>query len=80
MAGRLSDDQRVAGYRVLVNGRIVGTSPFTPIDTAATTTGTTFTLTGLQPGHRYLVTVEAGDTAGKWTGGGPARTIRTLRS
>lgn len=73
------DDQRVAGYRVLVDGRIVGGGPFTPIDTAATTTGTTYTLTGLQPGHRYTVVVEAGDATGKWTGDGPTSVIRTPR-
>ncbi|WP_345460319.1 fibronectin type III domain-containing protein [Actinoallomurus oryzae] len=71
-----TDDQQVAGYRVLVNGHPVGTGPFTPINTAVTTRDTAYTLTGLTPGRRYVITVEAGDTAGKWTGGGPGRVIR----
>lgn len=72
-----TDDRGVTGYRVLVDGHVAGAGPFTPVDTAATTTGTTYTLSGLLPGHRYLVAVEAGDAAGKWTGTGPRRTVRT---
>jgi exo-poly-alpha-galacturonosidase len=73
-----TDDQRVAGYRVYVDGRPVdGSTPFTPINGASTTTDTTFTVTGLAPNTEYRFTVQAGDTANRWTGSGPTATIRT---
>src|SRR5262249_55503887 len=76
-----TDDQQVAGYRVYVNGRpITSGQEFTPIDTAATTSGLTWTVTGLNPGTRYTFTVQAGDTAGKWTGSGPSVAVTTKRS
>jgi exo-poly-alpha-galacturonosidase len=72
------DDQQVIGYRVYVNGVPVTTGePFTPINGANTVTGTTFTVTGLQPGTLYRFTVEAGDSAFRWTGSGPSVVIRT---
>jgi exo-poly-alpha-galacturonosidase len=75
-----TDDQGVIGYRVFVDGAPVPTGAvFTPIDTAATTAGTTFTVTGLRPGTTYTIAVEAGDAAGKWTGSGPRLTVRTHR-
>jgi hypothetical protein len=52
---------------------------FSPVDTGATTAGTTYTVTGLTPGTRYTVTVLAGDAAGKWTSDGPSVTLRTGR-
>jgi exo-poly-alpha-galacturonosidase len=73
-----TDDQRVAGYRVYVNGKpIEGATPFTPINDASTTTDTTFTVTGLQPDTRYRFTIQAGDPANKWTGSGPSTTTET---
>ena len=73
-----TDDQQVAGYRVYVNGQPVeGAVPFTPINGASTTTATTFTVTGLRPDTRYRFTVQAGDTASKWTGSGPSTTVET---
>jgi exo-poly-alpha-galacturonosidase len=73
-----SDDMLVAGYRVYVNGAPVEAGvAFTPINDARTTDGTTFTVTGLRPGTRYRFTVQAGDTANKWTGSGPSVTART---
>jgi exo-poly-alpha-galacturonosidase len=76
-----TDDQQVAGYRVYVNGQpITNGQAFTPIDTAATTSELTWTVTGLAPGTRYTFTVQAGDTAGKWTGSGPSVVVTTKRS
>lgn len=73
-----TDDQRVTGYRVYVNGRPVeGAVPFTPINGASTTADTTFTVTGLQPDTEYRFTVQAGDAANRWTGSGPTGTVRT---
>jgi exo-poly-alpha-galacturonosidase len=70
-----TDDQRIAGYRVygrpVTEGRL-----FTPVNEANTTAATTYTVSGLAPGTRYTFTVQAGDTADKWTGSGPARTVR----
>jgi exo-poly-alpha-galacturonosidase len=68
----------VAGYRVYVDGRPVG-GPFTPIDTASTTTETTFTYAGLSPRTVHRFTVQAGDSAGRWTGSGPSVVVRTAR-
>jgi exo-poly-alpha-galacturonosidase len=73
-----TDDQRVTGYRVYVNGRPVeGAVPFTPINGASTTADTTFTVTGLQPDTAYRFTVQAGDQANRWTGSGPSTTAHT---
>lgn len=73
-----TDDQRVSGYRVYVDGQpIEGATPFTPINAASTTTDTTFTVTGLRPDTRYRFTVQAGDTANRWTGSGPSTTVET---
>jgi exo-poly-alpha-galacturonosidase len=73
-----SDDQQVIGYRVYVNGVPVTTGEaFTPINGASTVTGTAYTVTGLKPGTLYTFTVEAGDSAFKWTGSGPSVVIRT---
>jgi len=73
-----TDDQRVTGYRVYVNGRpVVGAVPFTPINSASTTADTMFTVTGLQPDTEYRFTVQAGDAANRWTGSGPRTTVRT---
>jgi exo-poly-alpha-galacturonosidase len=72
------DDRGVIGYRIVVDGEPVpGDEPFTPTNTAATTTATTFTVTGLEPGTTHTVCVEAGDAAGKWTGSGPCRSVVT---
>jgi hypothetical protein len=69
-----TDDMRVIGYRVCVIGRqIEGAVPFTPINAASTT----FTVTGLRPNTTYRFTVQAGDSANKWTGSGPSVTVRT---
>jgi len=76
-----TDDRQVAGYRIYVDGRpVTNGQAFTPIDTAATTSGLTWTVTGLAPGTRYTFTVQAGDTAGKWTGSGPSVVVTTKRS
>ncbi|HKT01823.1 MAG TPA: fibronectin type III domain-containing protein [Rugosimonospora sp.] len=72
------DDQRVIGYRVLVDGNPVGgDAPFTPINTTVTVAGTSFTVTGLAPGTRYAVAVEAGDAMGRWSGPHPMALVRT---
>jgi exo-poly-alpha-galacturonosidase len=72
------DDLSVTGYRVYVNGRpIEGSIPFTPINGASTTTDTTFTVTGLKPDTEYRFTVQAGDSANKWTGSGPTVAVET---
>jgi exo-poly-alpha-galacturonosidase len=70
-----TDDQGVVGYRVYVDGQPVG-SGFTPVNTAATTASTSYRITGLAPGSRHTVRVEAGDAAGRWTGSGPVVTLR----
>jgi exo-poly-alpha-galacturonosidase len=49
------------------------------VDEANTTTGTTYTVTGLTPAATYTVTVQAGDEAGKWTGSGPRLRVTTRR-
>jgi len=73
-----TDDMAVAGYRVYVDGQPVeGAVPFTPINGASTTTDTTFTVTGLSPRTTHRFTVQAGDSANKWTGTGPSVTVRT---
>jgi exo-poly-alpha-galacturonosidase len=73
-----TDDQRVIGYRVYVNGQPVeGAVPFTPVNSASTTADTMFTVTGLQPDTSYRFTVQAGDQADRWTGSGPSTTVRT---
>ncbi|HXM59073.1 MAG TPA: fibronectin type III domain-containing protein, partial [Candidatus Dormibacteraeota bacterium] len=73
-----TDDMRVTGYRVYVNGQpLAGAVAFTPIDDASTTPDTAFTVTGLQPRTLYRFTVQAGDSASKWTGSGPSLTVRT---
>lgn len=73
-----ADDMTVIGYRVYVNGQPVQNgTPFTPINGASTTAGTTFTVSGLQPHTFYRFTVQAGDSANKWTGSGPSVVVRT---
>ncbi len=68
----------MAGYRVYVDGVPVTSGvAFTPVNSARTTAETSFTLTGLEPHTAYRITVEAGDGANKWTGSGPAVTVRT---
>jgi len=73
-----TDDQRVTGYRLYVDGRPVeGAVPFTPVNGASTTADTTLTVTGLQPDTSYRFTVQAGDSANRWTGSGPSTSART---
>lgn len=72
------DDQGVTGYRIYVDGQPTGTG-FTPVNVVATTTATSYRITGLTPGARHTVRVEAGDAAGRWTGSGPVVTLRTVR-
>jgi exo-poly-alpha-galacturonosidase len=72
-----TDDLQVAGYRVYANGQpIEGAVPFTPVNGASTTTGTTFTVTGLRPDTTYRFTIQAGDAANRWTGSGLSTTVR----
>lgn len=72
------DDQAVIGYRLYVDGvPVPGAVPFTPANTAATTIWPAYRLTGLRPHTRYLITVAAGDSAGKWTRPIAARWVRT---
>jgi exo-poly-alpha-galacturonosidase len=71
-----TDDQRVLGYRVYVDGRPVTLGQtFTPVNGAATTTGLTYTVSGLARGTRHTITVQAGDPANRWTGSGPSLTV-----
>jgi exo-poly-alpha-galacturonosidase len=72
------DDQAVTGYRLYLDGvPVPGGGPFTPVNTAATTTGPAYRLTGLRPHTEYLIMVVAGDSAGKWTRPGPVLRVRT---
>jgi exo-poly-alpha-galacturonosidase len=72
------DDIEVTGYRVYVNGVPVDHQvAFTPVNEASTTTGSSYTITGLTPGTTYTFTVQAGDEAGKWTGSGPSLRVTT---
>ncbi len=73
------DDKGVIGYRVLVDGVPAGTGDVTPIDPTATTTGTTYTVTGLTPGTSYTIAIEAGDAMGRWSGPHPTATVTTKR-
>ncbi|MFI6079322.1 fibronectin type III domain-containing protein [Actinoplanes sp. NPDC051343] len=71
------DDKGVTGYRVLVDGVPAGTGDFTPISTTATTTGTTYTVTGLAAGARHTIGIEAGDAMGRWSGPHPTAVVTT---
>lgn len=72
------DDQRVAGYRVYQDGRPVPAGAvFTPVDGAATTAGTAYTVAGLAPHTTYVFTVQAGDGVNRWSGRGPSLRITT---
>jgi exo-poly-alpha-galacturonosidase len=71
------DDKGVTGYRVLVDGLPVGTGDFTPINGTATTTGLVHRVTGLTPGTRYTISVEAGDAMGRWSGPHPTAAVVT---
>jgi chitodextrinase len=71
------DDRAVTGYRVLVDGRPAGTGDFTPINTTATTTATSYRVTGLTPGTRYPISIEAGDAVGRWSGPHPTAVVTT---
>jgi exo-poly-alpha-galacturonosidase len=71
------DDRGVTGYRVLVDGLVVGAGDFTPVNTTATTTGTAYTLTGLAPASRHRIEIEAGDAAGRWSGPHPTALVTT---
>lgn len=51
--------------------------PFTAINSPSTTTGRTFTVTGLGPDTTHRFTVQAGDSANRWTGSGPNVVVRT---
>jgi chitodextrinase len=71
------DDKGVIGYRVLVDEVPVGAGDFTPISTTVTTTGTTYTVTGLAPGTRHTIAIEAGDAVGRWSGPHPTAVVTT---
>ncbi|WP_345631051.1 fibronectin type III domain-containing protein [Rugosimonospora acidiphila] len=66
----------VVGYRVYVDGRpIQPDAAFTPVNTASTLAGTSRALTGLAPGVAHTIVVQAGDSAGRWTGTGLRATL-----
>ncbi|MEN3309316.1 MAG: exo-poly-alpha-galacturonosidase [Micromonosporaceae bacterium] len=72
------DDRALVGYRLYLDGvPVPGGAPFTPVNTASTTAGTSYRLTGLRPHTTYLVTVSAGDSAGKWTRSALPLRVRT---
>ena len=61
-----TDDTKVGGYRVYVDGVPVyadaNTKAFNPVNGTKTTTDTTYTLTGLDLTKSHTITVQAGDT------------------
>ena len=61
-----TDDTKVGGYRVYVDGVPVyadaNTKAFNPVNGTKTTTDTTYTLTGLDLTKPHTITVQAGDT------------------
>jgi exo-poly-alpha-galacturonosidase len=74
------DDKQTVGYRVFQDGKPIKTdAEFTLINTAYTVKGNVFTVTGLAPNTTYTFKVEAGDTAGKWTGTGPSIRVTTKK-
>lgn len=74
-----SDESGIAGYRI-TNG--TGDKPVTVTDAVytETVTGAVYShqVTGLMPGTQYMFTVEAVDTGGNWSVGGPSVSAATL--
>ncbi|MEK5466294.1 endo-1,4-beta-xylanase [Paenibacillus sp. FSL R7-0210] len=74
-----TDDSGIYGYRI-TNG--TGDKPITVTDAVytETVTGAVYShqVTGLQPGKQYTFKVEAGDTGGNWSEGGPSVSATTL--
>lgn len=59
------DADGIAGYRVYRNGQLIDT-----------VSGTTLAVEGLTSGSTYTFTVQAGDSAGNWSGDGPFSTVK----
>ena len=60
------DNVGVVGYRVYLDGEMVGES-----------TTLTASIPSLEPGESYTFTIQAGDMAGNWTNNGPSATAET---
>ncbi|OPX86438.1 MAG: Exoglucanase B precursor [Pelotomaculum sp. PtaB.Bin104] len=63
-----TDNVGVTGYKVYQNGSLL---------TATPVTGTSYDVTGLNPGTQYNFKVQAGDAAGNWSTNGPATSAIT---